>query len=162
MKTRWSYWQSIHCVIARLSLLGGQPCSAESRSRHAAQCSDWPSRRFNLTAISRSAHRDARASRMEFETINMAAPCSLACYPDDISEKYLPYELTLRQRQRADLFSREQYLHKVKLSSQGSVYNVDARCFRSQQKTEDPHRVCLSVNGITKRATEAYCTCKAG
>ena len=52
-------------------------------------------------------NRDARASRTESRT-NMV-DCALSCLLDNISDKYLGRQLTLRQRQRNDLYSRELY-----------------------------------------------------
>ena len=71
----------------------------------------------------------------------MAFPCALECIPDDISEHYLPYQLTLIQRQQADLFSREQYFYGVRIYKFETTFDVRSQCFRSQQKTESPHHV---------------------
>ena len=83
------------------------------------------------------AHRERNAGQ------TMAEPCTLACFPDDVSEEYLPFKLTLRQRQRADLFSREQYFHGVKIFKAGNKFDVTSRCFRSQLKRTPCIASCL-------------------
>ena len=62
---------------------------------------------FHLTLLRCSAHHDARAS-WTYSKTNMAR-CALSCLQDGISVKYLERQLTLRQRQMADLYSRESY-----------------------------------------------------
>ena len=80
------------------------------------------------------------------------ADCALSCLSDDISVKYLERRLTLRQRQRVDLFSREQYFRSVNIYKNVTVFDIEARCFRSQLKNEEPHRVFLSSTRVTSDA----------
>ena len=95
-----------------------------------------------LTLLHCSAHRDARASRTYSKT-NMAR-CALWCFRDDIFEQYLEWQLSLRQWQMADLYSREQYSRSVKIYKDVTVFYIKARCFGSQLKNEEAHRVFLS------------------
>ena len=103
-----------------------------------------------LTLLRCSAHRDARASRTYSKT-NMAR-CSLWCLQDDIVEQYLEWQLTLRQRQMADLYSREQYFRSVKIYKDVTVFDIEACCFRSQLKNEKPHLLFLSSTTVTSGA----------
>ena len=70
-------------------------------------------RQKELTVLRRSAHRDAHASRPYSKTNR--ARCALWCLWDDIFEQYLERQLTFRQRQMADLYSREQCFSSVKI-----------------------------------------------
>ena len=49
----------------------------------------------------------------------------------------------------ADLYGREQYFRSVKIYKDVAVFNIDARCFRSQLKNEEPHRTFLSSTRVT-------------
>ena len=85
-----------------------------------------------LTVLRRSAHRDAHASRPYSKT-NIAR-CALWCLRDDIFEQYLERQLTFRQRQMADLYSREQCFSSVKIYNDVPVFDIEALCFGSQLK----------------------------
>ena len=102
---------------------------------------------FRQRILRRSAHRDARASRRYSKT-NMAH-CALSCLPDEISEQYFEWQLTLRQRQMADLYSRKQCFRSVKIYKNVTVFDMEARCFRSQLNNKEPHRVFLSSMRVT-------------
>ena len=52
----------------------------------------------------------------------------------------------------ADLYSREQYFRSVKIYKDVTVFDVEARCFGSQLKNEEPHRVFLSSMRVTSDA----------
>ena len=107
-------------------------------------------RATKLTLLRRSAHRDVRASRPYSKT-NMAR-CALWCLRDDIFEQYLERQLTFRQRQMADLYSREQRFSSVKIYKDLTVFDIEALCFMSQLKNEEPHRVILSSTRVTSGA----------
>ena len=93
-----------------------------------------------LTVLRRSAHRDAHASRPYSKTNR--ARCALWCLRDDIFEQYLERQLTFRQRQMADLYSREQCFSSVKIYKDLTVFDIEALCFRSQlKKRRTPSRV---------------------
>ena len=49
----------------------------------------------------------------------------------------------------ADLYSREQYFHSVKIYKDVTVFDIKARCFGSQLKNEEPHHVFLSSTTVT-------------
>jgi hypothetical protein len=86
---------------------------------------------------------------------------SLSALPQNLSTAYLPYEPTLRQKQRARRFQRESYLHDVHLSETATgVQRVDAHCYRSQRKNAPPHK--LQIDVAVRAITEAHCNCKAG
>ena len=96
--------------------------------------------RLNWPFFVAPSHRDAHASRTYSKT-NMAC-CVLWCLQDDIFEQYLERQLTLKQRQMADLYSHEQYFRSVKIYKDVTVFDIEARCFGSQlKKRRTPSRV---------------------
>ena len=80
------------------------------------------------------------------------ARCALWCLRDDIFEQYLERQLTFRKRQMASLYSREQCFSSVKIYKDVPVFDIEALCFGSQLKNEDPHRVFLSSTRVTSGA----------
>ena len=86
---------------------------------------------------------------------------SLSALPQNLSIAYLPFEPTVRQKQRARRFQRESYLYDVRLSETvAGVQRVEAHCYRSQRKNAPPHK--LQIDVAVRAVTEAYCSCKAG
>ena len=49
----------------------------------------------------------------------------------------------------ADLYSCEQYFRSVKMYKGVTVFDIEARCVRSQLKNEEPHRMFLSSTRVT-------------
>ena len=47
------------------------------------------------------------------------------------------------------LYSCEQYFCSVKIYKDVTVFDIEARCFGSQLKHEEPHRVFLSSTRVT-------------
>ena len=73
---------------------------------------------------------------------------ALECLPDDISEHFLPYQLTLRQRQQADLFSREQYFYGVRIYKFENVwrpFSVFSKPVKNRKSTSCCHHFRLEV-----------------
>uniref|UniRef100_A0A8W8P3K5 Uncharacterized protein n=1 Tax=Magallana gigas TaxID=29159 RepID=A0A8W8P3K5_MAGGI len=84
--------------------------------------------------------------------------------PDDFSQSFLNYKPTLRQKQRAVAFVKDAYIKSVKMfrgENENSI-QITAKIFRSQRKSEYPHRVNLDVNITGKSFNDAHCSCKAG
>lgn len=83
--------------------------------------------------------------------------------PDDFSAKYLPYDLTLRQKQRANAFNKGSYLHSLKIfnHSDNSVC-LTGKIYRSMRKSDPPHIVNIDIDKQNKKIKEAHCDCKAG
>ena len=52
----------------------------------------------------------------------------------------------------AVLYSREQCFSSVKIYKDLTVFDIEALCFRSQLKNEEPHRVLLSSTRVTSGA----------
>ncbi|XP_046558783.1 uncharacterized protein LOC124267828 [Haliotis rubra] len=93
----------------------------------------------------------------------MAVVISFRDIPDDIGPKYLPYEPTLRQKQRGVAFSSASYLHSVTFHSCcDNIVSICGRIYRSQRKTGAPHVINLSLDRIHKSFTDAHCSCKCG
>lgn len=77
----------------------------------------------------------------------MAGEISLMDVPDDFSQSFLNNKPTLRQKQRAVAFVKDAYIKSVKIfrgENENSI-QITAKIFRSQRKSEDPHRVNLDV-----------------
>lgn len=94
----------------------------------------------------------------------MAGEISLKDVPDDFSLSFLNNKPTLRQKQRAVAFVKDAYIKSVKIfrgENENSI-QITAKIFRSQRKSEDPHRVYLDVNITGKSFNDAHCSCKAG
>lgn len=94
----------------------------------------------------------------------MSSVGQLVDIPSDLSDAYLPYKPTLRQRQKAYAFSKNSYVQKISITvgENSGESHVSAKIFRSQRKTEAPHTVNMTVNSLTKTLTEGHCSCKAG
>ena len=83
--------------------------------------------------------------------------------PDTISEAFFPFSLSLRQTQRADLCSRGQYVHSIKLfKAENGKTVVYSTIFRSQAKTESSHEVNITIDTSHSTVSDAFCTCKTG
>ena len=82
--------------------------------------------------------------------------------PDDFAAKYLPYEPTLRQKQRANAFNKGSYLHSLKIFKDASKnICLSGKIYRSMRKSDPPHQVNIDINCTEKKVTEAHCDCKA-
>ena len=93
----------------------------------------------------------------------MAKTASLSDVPADISDQYLPYIPTLRQRQKAHAFSKGHYLHSIKLfRNEEEIIDIEAKMYRSQRKSEEPHQINMSLDKGKCEETILNCSCKAG
>ncbi|KAJ8321262.1 hypothetical protein KUTeg_001120 [Tegillarca granosa] len=65
----------------------------------------------------------------------MATYLELSDLPFDISEAYLPYTRTVRQRQKAYAFSRNSYVHRIKLFGDKNRHDIQisAKVYRSRK-----------------------------
>ena len=87
---------------------------------------------------------------------------NLLSLPDTFSASFLPYVPTLRQKRRAMAFHKERFVHSVKLTKENDAISIVARCYPSQKKRAESHRIDLIVITNQDTFTEAYCNCKAG
>ena len=96
----------------------------------------------------------------------MADTATFKDVPDDISPSYLPYTPTLRQKQRAISFVKASYIKSLTFSklitNHTETISVSARVYRSQKKSEEPHKVNLDIKTKERIVADAYCSCKAG
>lgn len=93
----------------------------------------------------------------------MARIMSLKDIPDDFSASYMLHTPSLRQKQRAVAFMKDSYVKSVKLYAQERENMlIKAEVYRSQRKTEDPHKINIDVNFDGKKLDDAHCSCKAG
>jgi hypothetical protein len=69
----------------------------------------------------------------------IAENTSLVQLPPAFSSSFLPYVLTLRQKQRARALCADHYVTKVKLNACGDAIGVVGYCYRS--KPADAHRI---------------------
>ena len=92
-----------------------------------------------------------------------ASAVSLSDISSSFSLDFWPLTISLRQKQRAKLFQREQYVKQVRfLREDSGRIQVNASVYRSMAmgKNADPHIVSISI-GPTK-VSDARCSCKAG
>ncbi|KAJ8310184.1 LOW QUALITY PROTEIN: hypothetical protein KUTeg_012049, partial [Tegillarca granosa] len=92
----------------------------------------------------------------------MANVGRLVDIPSDLSDAYLPYEPTLRQRQKAYAFSKNSYVQKIRITVGETLEKLIYRRKFSGRKTEAPHTVNMTINSLTKTLTEGHYSCKAG
>ncbi len=86
---------------------------------------------------------------------------SLNSISDHFSLSFLQGEdISLRIKKLAYSFFSENYLHDIKLSKDGDIICVDAKCFRSMKQSEPPHRLVIKISSVS--ITDASCTCTAG
>jgi hypothetical protein len=52
------------------------------------------------------------------------------------------------------------YIHNIKISEARGAMRVDARCWRSMRKSQDPHNLHVEIGD--DKLSESYCTCKTG
>ena len=91
----------------------------------------------------------------------MAGNVALKDLPEDLSVKFWPSSLTLRQRIRSKSFANEKYVSHVSLErGVGDVIVISGGIYHSQMKSAKPHSVTVSVDKV--KVTDAHCSCKAG
>jgi hypothetical protein len=54
----------------------------------------------------------------------------------------------------------QKYKSNINISEARGAMRVDARCWRSMRKSQDPHNLHVEIGD--DRLSESYCTCKAG
>ncbi|XP_022312022.2 uncharacterized protein LOC111117245 [Crassostrea virginica] len=93
----------------------------------------------------------------------MADVASLDDIPGNFSPSYLPYSPTLRQKQRAIAFVKDCYVKDayIYLSSKDTI-QIKSQVFRSQRKSEEPHKVNIDLLKTNNTISDAHCSCKAG
>ena len=67
----------------------------------------------------------------------------------------------IRPEQRGYAFYDEGYIHGYSVCDKGQYFFVRAQCYRSQRKTEKPHKLWFCLAG-DNRVKKAVCSCKAG
>ncbi|PFX12626.1 UBX domain-containing protein 4 [Stylophora pistillata] len=94
---------------------------------------------------------------------------NLAKIPDQISVSFLPDHSDLSQKvlEKGLNYFIQGFVHDIKIchapntgASAPSGTRVDAKCWRSMKKHEDPHKLHLEIND--NKISEAVCTCKVG
>lgn len=86
----------------------------------------------------------------------------LSDLPEDISDKYIKNDLSLKTKQQGYKYFSENYFEKVRMykSSKEKQVMIAAKCHRSQRKNELPHSVNLDVSPGS--IDLAHCSCTAG
>ena len=87
---------------------------------------------------------------------------SLEKIPDNIAVSFLPdFESLSKKTLEKDLnYFIQGYIHNIKISEAHGAIRVDARCWRSMKKSQDPHNLHVEIGH--DKLSESYCTCKAG
>lgn len=68
--------------------------------------------------------------------------------PEDISDKYIKYDISLKIKQQGFKYFSENYIEKVRMfkSTKENQVNIAARCHRSQRKNDAPHSTNLDIS----------------
>ena len=86
---------------------------------------------------------------------------SLEKIPDNIAVSFLPgFESSKKALEKGLNYFTQGYIHNIKISEARGVIRVDARCWRSMRKSQDPHNLHVEIGD--DKLSESYCTCKAG
>jgi hypothetical protein len=87
---------------------------------------------------------------------------SLEKMPDNIAVSFLlDFESLSKKTLEKDLnYFIQDYIHNIKISEAHGARRVDARCWRSMRKSQDPHNLHVEIDD--DKLSESYCTCKAG
>lgn len=87
---------------------------------------------------------------------------SLEKIPNNIAVSFLPNSESLSKKatEKGLNYFTQGYIHKIKISEVNSTVRVDAKCWRSMRKNQDPHKLHIEIGD--EKLTESYCSCKAG
>ena len=87
---------------------------------------------------------------------------SLEKIPDNIAVSFLPNfeSLSKRALEKGLNYFTQGYIHDIKISEAHGTMRVDARCWRSMRKSQDPHNLHVEIGD--DKLSESYCTCKVG
>jgi hypothetical protein len=87
---------------------------------------------------------------------------SLEKMPDNIAVSFLlDFESLSKKTLEKDLnYFIQDYIHNIKISEAHGARRVDARCWRSMRKSQDPHNLHVEIDD--DNLSESYYTCKAG
>ncbi|XP_033729693.1 uncharacterized protein LOC117318872 [Pecten maximus] len=91
-----------------------------------------------------------------------AATDSLKKIPDNISPSFLPDSKSLSDKvlQKGLNYFSQGYIHNIKIKETENDVRVDARCWRSMRKSEEPHRLHVDIG--TETISQSFCSCKVG
>ena len=94
----------------------------------------------------------------------MAATTKLDVLPHIINLDYFKEKtLTGRSKQQGYSYFTLGYIHAVKLCSiSDKEVDIQAKCYRSMRKNEQPHNVNISIRVDEKIISDSRCTCVAG
>ena len=87
---------------------------------------------------------------------------SLEKIPDNIAVSFLPdfESLSKKALEKGLNYFTQGYIHNITISEARGVMRVDARCWRSMRKSQDPHNLHVEIGD--DKLSESYCTCKTG
>jgi hypothetical protein len=90
---------------------------------------------------------------------------SLEKIPNNIAVSFLPgfESLSKKALEKGLNYFTQGYIHNIKISeARGAIVaiRVDARCWRSMRKSQDPHNLHVEIGD--DKLSKSYCTCKAG
>jgi hypothetical protein len=89
---------------------------------------------------------------------------SIVDVPDTISISFLPQSETLSERviTKGLNYFTQSYIHDVRVLKLEKSVRVDAKCWRSMRKSEQPYALQIEIDVAKSILTESYCKCKAG
>jgi hypothetical protein len=85
---------------------------------------------------------------------------SLEKIPDNIAVSFLPdfESLSKKALEKGLNYFTQGYIHNIKNSEARGTMRVDARCWRSMRKSQDPCNRHVEIGD--DKLSESYCTCK--
>ena len=86
---------------------------------------------------------------------------SLEKIPDNIAVSFLPdfESLSKKALEKGLNYFTQGYIHNINISEARGAMRVDARCWRSMRKSQDPHNLHVEIGD--DKLSESYCTCKS-
>ena len=76
--------------------------------------------------------------------------------------KYIEKSGKDRALNRGYKFYMENYVHDVWVSGKLDMFFIKAKCYPSQKKNDEAHKLWVEINQATADISRAFCSCKAG
>ena len=83
--------------------------------------------------------------------------------PDISIEFFKNVTLSSRAKERGYNFFINGYVHAVKIySTTDKTVEITAKCYRSMKKSEDPHKVNMTIDCNKCAIDDSHCSCQVG
>ena len=86
---------------------------------------------------------------------------ALSRLPANFSLQFLKLQISFKAKQQGYKFFTEGYIYNVEINNVNDIsVQISSHCYRSQRKSEKPHKECLDLG--QEEITESWCSCQAG